>query len=222
MTDSPVRGRQPNTAAAPLDRPQGAGPPPPRDYAPLLRRVLTLVAVGCMLALAGYWAWRQPFMADPRAVASLMREPAPDALPMPVDGISASRVADTWGARRGADRSHQGVDIFAPRRTPVLSATRGVVVSIRDQGLGGKQVWVMGPGGERHYYAHLDAWEPDLREGDLVRAGSRLGEVGDTGNARGTPTHLHYGIYTREGAIDPLPRLKAGASMRREDSPDGH
>ena len=42
------------------------------------------------------------------------------------------------------------------------------------------------------------------------------------GNARGTPTHLHYGIYPREGATDPVPRLKAGASMRPEDSPDGH
>ncbi|HEY4556382.1 MAG TPA: M23 family metallopeptidase, partial [Lysobacter sp.] len=114
-------------------------------------------------------------------------------------------------------RGHQGVDIFAPRGTPVVSATRGVIMAIRDQGLGGRQVWVMGPGGERHYYAHLDDWAPGLRERDLVRRGTQLGVVGDTGNARGTPPHLHYGIYTRDGAVDPLPRLRANASQERRD-----
>ncbi|HEY4581372.1 MAG TPA: M23 family metallopeptidase [Lysobacter sp.] len=192
----------------------------PRDYAPLLRRVAGVVAIACGLALAGRWAWRQPFLAYPRAVLALMREPAPTALPVPVRGVTASRIADTWGAPRGAGRGHQGVDIFAPRGTPVVSTTRGLVVSIRDQGLGGRQVWILGPGGERHYYAHLDDWQPGLRERDPVRPGSRLGVVGDTGNARGTPPHLHYGIYTAEGAIDPLPRLRAGAPVERGDPPD--
>ncbi|HZX80748.1 MAG TPA: M23 family peptidase, partial [Lysobacter sp.] len=73
-----------------------------RDYAPLLRRVLGVVALACVLALAGHWAWRQPFLAYPRAVASLMREPAPAALPVPVQGVSVARIADTWGAPRGA------------------------------------------------------------------------------------------------------------------------
>ena len=72
----------------------------------------------------------------------------------------------------------------------------------------------MGPGRQRHYYAHLEAWEPTLRTGDLVRAGDVLGEVGDSGNARGTPPHLHYGLYGAEGAIDPLPLMLRGG--RRE------
>ena len=184
----------------------------PRDYAPLARRLLGFAAVLCALAIAADWAWHQPFMAYPRAVAALSAAPAPTALPMPVAGVRARDVADTWGGARSGGRRHEGADIFAPRGTPVLSATRGLVVAVREGGLGGRQVWVLGPGGERHYYAHLDAWEPDLRVGDLVRAGSRLGRVGTTGNARGTPPHLHYGIYTANGAVDPVPRLRAGAS----------
>ena len=90
------------------------------------------------------------------------------------------------------------------------SVTRGVVVAIRDRGLGGRQVWVWGPASERHYYAHLDAWAPALAEGDVIEAGAPLGTVGNTGNARTTPPHLHYGIYGRDGARDPLPLMRTG------------
>ena len=133
------------------------------------------------------------------------------ALPVPVRGVRASRIAATFGAPRGRDRTHAGVDIFAPRGTPVLSATRGIVLSVREGGLGGRQVWVMGPGRERHYYAHLDDWQKGLETGDLVAAGDPLGTVGTTGNARGTPPHLHYGLYGKKGALDPLPLLEAYA-----------
>ena len=98
----------------------------------------------------------------------------------------------------------------------MLSATRGVVVAVRDTGLGGRQVWVLGPARQRHYYAHLDDWQEGLAVGDVVFAGDVLGVVGDTGNARGTPTHLHYGIYGKDGAYDPLPLLRAGAPIRPE------
>lgn len=182
-----------------------------RDYAPLARRMLAMAAVAAVLAGIGGWMWHQPFMAYPRAVAELSRMPVPQALPVPVDGVEARRIADTWGGPRGGGRRHQGVDIFAARGTAVTSTTRGLVLAVRDAGLGGRQVWILGPGAERHYYAHLGAWDRDLRVGGLVRAGSRLGVVGDTGNARGTPPHLHYGIYTAAGAVDPRPRLQAGA-----------
>lgn len=188
--------------------PETPGRQPRRDYAPLARRVVLLAVVGAGLGMLASWAWHQPFLAYPRALADLARMPPPSSLPVPVAGVRAVAIADTWGAPRGRDRRHQGVDIFAPRGTPVLSATRGVVVAVRDQGLGGRQVWVVGPGRERHYYAHLDAWAPRLTRGDLVRVGTRLGTVGTTGNARGTPPHLHYGIYGADGALDPLPRLR--------------
>ena len=128
-------------------------------------------------------------------------------------GTSARRARKTdrrhFRCATGSDRSHAGVDIFAKRGTPVLSATRGIVVSVREGGLGGRQVWVLGPARERHYYAHLDDWQPGLAAGDVVEPGTPLGTVGTTGNARGTPPHLHYGVYGADGAYDPLPLLKA-------------
>jgi murein DD-endopeptidase MepM/ murein hydrolase activator NlpD len=174
----------------------------------LLRLAIWLLVLAALAVIAD-WAWRQPFMARPRTLWELSRMPPPTSVAMPVDGVEAERVADTFGAARGRDRSHQGVDIFAARGTDVLSATRGVVSSVREGGLGGRQVWVLGPAGQRHYYAHLDDWAPGLAEGDVVAEGSVLGSVGDTGNARGTPPHLHYGIYASHGAIDPLPLLRA-------------
>ena len=180
-----------------------------------MRALLRLVAwllVLAALAVVADWAWRQPFMERPRTLWELSRMPPPDAIAMPVAGVRARQVADTFGAPRGRDRTHQGVDIFATRGTDVVSATRGVVSSVREGGLGGRQVWVLGPAGQRHYYAHLDDWAPGLAAGDVVQEGSVLGSVGDTGNARGTPPHLHYGIYGDGGAIDPLPLLRATAS----------
>ena len=196
------------------DPPPAASPAPKRarrDYTAQVRSLLRFAVVAGLLAAGGHWAWHQPFMAKPRAIAALTAAPAPDALQMPVEGVRAARVADTFGAPRGADRRHEGVDIFAPRGTPVLAATDGLVVAIREGGLGGRQVWVMGPGRQRHYYAHLDDWADLLSVGDFVRAGDPLGTVGDTGNARGTPPHLHYGVYAADGAFDPLPLLRAGA-----------
>jgi len=165
-----------------------------------------------MATLVAAWLWGQPFMLSTRVLWELSRMPPPTMLPVPVKGVVPSQIADTFGAPRGSDRTHAGVDIFANSGTPVLSATRGLVVSIRDTGLGGKQVWVLGPARERHYYAHLDDWSPGLEEGDVVMPGHVLGFVGATGNARGTPPHLHYGIYGAEGAYDPLPLMQSEPS----------
>jgi murein DD-endopeptidase MepM/ murein hydrolase activator NlpD len=174
-----------------------------------VRKLISWVFLLLLAAWIAAFSWQQPFMVRPRGLWELSRMPPSTTLPVPVEGVRASHIAATFGAPRGSDRTHAGVDIFAKRGTPVLSTTRGIVVSIRESGLGGRQVWVMGPGRERHYYAHLDDWEPGLETGDLVVAGSTLGTVGTTGNARGTPPHLHYGIYGRDGAHDPLPLLKA-------------
>ncbi len=167
----------------------------------LLRWALLLMVAGW----AAGWLWRQPFMAAPKMLWTLSRMPPPSALAVPVRGVAPRQIAATFGAPRGADRTHAGVDIFAPRGTQVLSATPGLVTVIREGGLGGRQVWVLGPARERHYYAHLDDWAPALAVGDVVWPGMVLGSVGDTGNARGTPPHLHYGVYGADGAYDPLP-----------------
>lgn len=184
----------------------------PVGHAVWLRRSAKAALWLVGLMIAAIVVWRQPFMERPRTLWELSRMPTPTALPVvPVPGIAARDIASSFGAPRSGDSRHEGIDIFAVRGTPVLSTTRGVVLSVRESGPGGKQVWVIGPARERHFYAHLDAWTTGLERGDVLAPGQVLGQVGDTGNARGTP-HLHYGIYGEGGALDPLPRLIAGGA----------
>lgn len=158
----------------------------------------------------------------PLQVIRLGMRPPDAALAMPVQGVRPRSVADTWGAPRdrGA-RRHQGQDIFARRGTPVLAATQGYVLRVAEHGRGGKVVWVLGTGGRRYYYAHLDAHAATLSVGDRVEPGTVLGTVGTTGNARGTPPHLHFGVYGPGGAIDPLPLLHAGEAAATDPSHAG-
>lgn len=166
------------------------------------------------LALVSYGPPLRAAVADavraltlPFEVARLAAAPPDTVLLMPVAGVRVSRVADTWGAPRSGGRRHEGQDIFAPRGTPVLSATAGYVVRITDATLGGNSVFVLGAGGRRYYYTHLDAFAEGLALYERVTVDTVLGYVGTTGNAAGTPPHLHFGVYGSSGAIDPLPLL---------------
>lgn len=125
----------------------------------------------------------------------------------PVEGKNSAAIQSVWGDDRdGGKRSHEGVDIFATRGTPVLSPVQGVVTAVRDHGLGGKQVWVRDPERDWNlYFAHLDS--QIVRNLQRVNPGDTLGFVGNTGNAKTTAPHLHFGIY-QNGAINPLPAIK--------------
>ncbi len=136
--------------------------PPAASPARRVRRwLLRLFILVVCIVVAGV-VWNSPIAESPRALWRLSQMPAPTALPVPVAGVAARQVADTFGAPRGRDRTHAGVDIFAKRGTEVRSATPGIVADIRESGLGGRQVWVMGPARERYYYAHLDDWRDGL------------------------------------------------------------
>ena len=141
---------------------------------------------------------------------TLRTQPPPRALPVPVAGVAPASLRDSFGDPRSGGRRHEGIDIFAPKRTAVVSATEGYVARMANGGLGGITVTVIGPAGWRHYYAHLDSWGP-VREGQWVTPGTLLGYVGNTGNAASTPPHLHYGIYAEGGsAVNPYPLLRGG------------
>ncbi|MGH9967395.1 MAG: M23 family metallopeptidase [Pyrinomonadaceae bacterium] len=147
-------------------------------------------------------------------VARLYTQDPPRRIKMPLQDVPKKQVANTWHAPRGANRLHEGQDIFAPRGTPIYSATNGYVYNIGENGLGGQTVSVVGSGGRFYYYAHLDSYAPRLEEGDSVTTQTLLGYVGTTGNAQGTPPHLHFGIYTPGGAINPLPLLSDRAEKK--------
>lgn len=130
--------------------------------------------------------------------------PAENSLPNP---LPEQGLTDTWGAARSQGRSHEGIDIFAPRGTPIQSTTQGIVSKVGNNNLGGRVVVVVGPGGAGHYYAHLEDYA-DISPNDWVNAGDIIGYVGDSGNAKGTPPHLHYGIYINGSAVNPYPLMQ--------------
>ncbi|WP_052184222.1 M23 family metallopeptidase [Psychroserpens sp. Hel_I_66] len=136
----------------------------------------------------------------------------------PVSGKSNSAIQSFWGASRGGgSRSHKGIDIFAKRGTPVVAAVDGYISNTGNRGLGGKQVWLRdGVFGQSLYYAHLDSIA--VSGSDRVKVGDTLGFVGNTGNARTTSPHLHFGIYTRNGAVDPLPFVKQTEPMEIKET----
>jgi len=118
---------------------------------------------------------------------------------------SKSNVGSFWGAARdGGRRSHEGIDIFAPKGSPAIAAADGYVTGLREEGIGGKTVWLRAEGKNYTlYYAHLD--KQLVREGEFVKKGQVVGLVGNTGNAKHTASHLHFGVYTSGGPVDPLP-----------------
>jgi murein DD-endopeptidase MepM/ murein hydrolase activator NlpD len=132
-------------------------------------------------------------------------------LALPVHGGTRRSIQSYFRAPRdGGAREHQGVDIFAPRGTPVIAAADGIVTSVGTNALGGNVVWVARPlRRESLYYAHLAT--QSATEGTRIKAGDALGTVGSTGNAAGGPPHLHFGIYAVGGAVDPLPYLEPAA-----------
>ena len=186
---------------------------PPRPRHPKSRmirllKVFSVFVVALLLltvtGLGGFIAEQVTFYAR---VAHLYTQEPDRKISMPFNDVSKRQIADTWGAPRGTGRTHEGQDIFAPKGTPILSATNGYVYKIGENNLGGQTVSVIGAGGRVYYYAHLDSYAPGLEVGDIVNTRTVLGYVGTTGNAVGTPPHLHFGIYTTTGAINPLPLL---------------
>ncbi|HLV26457.1 MAG TPA: M23 family metallopeptidase [Gemmatimonadales bacterium] len=120
-------------------------------------------------------------------------------LMVPVAGVGVSALRDDFTAGRSGGRSHNAIDIMAPRFTPVLAVDDGKVLSVRSNTLGGLIVYLLDEA-ERfvYYYAHLDSYREGLRQGEKVRAGDIIGYVGNTGNASGLPHHLHLQIMRYE------------------------
>lgn len=126
----------------------------------------------------------------------------------PVDGPHA--FVNDWGLPRPDDRVHQGTDVMARQGASVVAVRSGVISRVAyRQPLGGTVIWLAGDDGTSYYYAHLARVAPDIRSGMRVVAGYPLGQVGDTGNARGGPPHLHFGMYPGGGGpVNPYLTLR--------------
>ena len=121
----------------------------------------------------------------------------------PVKGKSSRAISSFFGdPRDGGSREHHGVDIFAPRHTPVLAPSDASVTRVGEGDRGGRHIWLYDSKRSMYlYFAHLETQE--VSRGEMVKAGQLIGTVGNSGNARYTPPHLHFGIYNR-GPIDPF------------------
>lgn len=195
---------------------------------------LLLAELGALVLLVAYLAVTDqrlvleigPATPPPSDAAEAASRSEPPPLLIPVAGVRADELVDSYGAARGAGREHQGIDIRADPGTPVLAAADGVIVQRYSGGAGGIALYQRGLDGRTiYYYAHLQGYASGLKEGDLVRRGQPIARVGDSGNARGNP-HLHFAVYTvtdpnrwwRGRHIDPY-GLLGGAASEAEAAP---
>jgi hypothetical protein len=132
----------------------------------------------------------------------------------PVYGPSS--YSDTFGAPRADVTYHHGDDIFAPLGAPLLAVADGTVFSVGWNDIGGNRLWLRDSAGNQFYYAHLSAFSTLAVNGAHVHAGDVLGFVGNTGDAEGTPYHLHFEVHPvsllflgYDGAVDPTSYLDA-------------
>lgn len=142
-------------------------------------------------------------------------------LVLPVAGVSADALDDSFDAAREGGRVHHAIDIMAPRGTPVLAADDGRVLRLSSNTLGGITVYTIDRSGQFvYYYAHLEGYKAGLVTGDLVTKGDTLGYVGTTGDAPDNLPHLHFqilrmpanGRYWEGDPIDPFPLLSERGS----------
>ena len=190
-------------------------PPNQKSKPNFLRRVLSVLVKAVVLLillfvfdklLPSLSEQTQSFVMAKWQQLSLLQQELPieNSLPSP---LPEQHLTDTWGAARSQGRSHEGIDIFAARGTPIQATTQGIVSKVGEDALGGRVVMIVGPGGASHYYAHLEDYA-DISPNDWVNAGDIIGYVGDSGNAKGTPPHVHYGIYINGSAVNPYPLLQ--------------
>ncbi|MBW3591588.1 MAG: M23 family metallopeptidase, partial [Actinobacteria bacterium] len=132
--------------------------------------------------------------------------PSASGLYCPVDGPVS--FTDTFGAPRSGGRSHQGVDMFAARGTPVAAITDGTITRRSSSTLGGLYIYFKGSNGTEYFYTHLQGFS-DAPVGGQIKGGTHIGYVGNTGNARGTPPHVHFEVAPAgSGTINPTPTAR--------------
>lgn len=193
-----------------------------RTFNNLLKVILLTVILLAILFSVSYFTTQASIKNNPTTIITgfckrmqlLQQElPAENSLPNPLTG---QHLTDTWEVVGRKGRAHEGIDIFAPRDTPIKSTTAGIVTRIGYDGYSGDGVVIYGPGGAGHFYANLESFA-DISLNDWVEAGEVIGYVGDSNNnwlfddiSRNDirkPPHLNYSIYINGSKVNPYPLL---------------
>lgn len=160
------------------------------------RPIVTCLALGVLIAPAQVFAQTaSKASGDSDAVPPVVEELKSKTLLLPVPGIQAKSLRDTFRQKRGEDRLHHAVDIIAPRGTPVLSTDSGRIIKLFTSKAGGLTIYAADPSNRFiYYYAHLDGYRTGIHEGMTLTRGDTIGYVGTTGNAPADYPHLHFAI----------------------------
>jgi murein DD-endopeptidase MepM/ murein hydrolase activator NlpD len=136
----------------------------------------------------------KPQNAPPVVVAEQVQV-APSGLALPVVGVRADQLVDTFDQARSAGRRHDAIDIMAAEGTPVIAAADGTIEKLFNSVRGGMTIYERSPDQKwEYYYAHLSAYAPGLAEGQQVKRGQVIARVGHTGDASAAGPHLHFAI----------------------------
>lgn len=188
--------------------------------------------IGAVFGATGVLMWVTETRATPRLEdgATSASIPAPGVTPpsvmpsgfpplqIPVEGIRPENLRRDFDQKRSGGRSHQALDILAPRGTPVLAVADGRIRKLFNSKAGGLTIYQYDEAEKTcFYYAHLDRYADGIREGMPVKSGTLIGYVGTTGNAPPSAPHLHFAVtrltptkeWWKGEAIDPYPLLTA-------------
>jgi peptidoglycan LD-endopeptidase LytH len=188
--------------------------------------------IGAVFGATGVLMWVTETQATPRVEDSATSAsiPAPGVTPpsvlpsgfpplqIPVEGIRPENLRRDFDQKRSGGRSHQALDILAPRGTPVVAVADGTIRKLFNSRAGGLTIYQYDESEKTcFYYAHLDRYAAGIREGLPVKAGTLIGYVGTTGNAPPSAPHLHFAVtrlpptkeWWKGEAIDPYPLLTA-------------
>lgn len=183
--------------------------PPPADAKPLRAAAATSAAAPPVLGMRGVdpagpasaqmqapLPGTEPAAGSSQTVATNSPPPAGQGLMVPVAGVQAAQLVDTYTQSRSGGRSHDAIDIMAPRGTPVYAVEDGRIAKLFLSKPGGITLYQFDPS-ERlaYYYAHLDGYASGIAEGKLLKRGELIGYVGSTGNADPSAPHLHFAIF---------------------------
>lgn len=176
----------------------------------------------------------KPSPAEPTGIPPLVRRPpvgvrpklTPSRYVFPVYGQSS--FTNTFGAPRADTGWHHGEDIFSPLGAPLLAVADGTLFSVGWNDVGGYRLWLRDRQGNQFYYAHLSAFSPLAQNGAEVKAGDVVGFMGNSGDAAGTPYHLHFEIHPLgmlhmgyDGVVSAYPYLVAWRRIEDITFPDG-